>query len=136
MTDIQLLEFMQGNRTLFAMWFMVGTLMPIGVIFAAYMFRNFEVRIRGAAMVSALIGVVMLALFTTQTQNVFYSQLTTMSQLAAGGSETAKNLMTIAGLPIGQTISPPGWMVGLSVLQILINLVLTVYLFVIAKWKD
>jgi hypothetical protein len=136
MTDIQLLEFMQGNRMVFAMWFLVGTLMPIGVIFAAYMFRNFEVRIRGAAMVSALIGVVMLTLFSTQTQNVFYSQLTTMSQMAANGSETAKNLMTMAGMPIGQTISPPAWMVGLSILQILINLVLTVYLFVIAKWKD
>ena len=136
MTDIQLLEFMQGNRMVFAMWFLVGTLTPIGVIFAAYMFRNFEVRIRGAAMVSALIGVVMLTLFSTQTQNVFYSQLTTMSQMAANGSETAKNLMTMAGMPIGQTISPPAWMVGLSILQILINLVLTVYLFVIAKWKD
>lgn len=136
MTDIQLIEFMQGNRTLFAMWFMAGTLMPIGVIFAAYMFRNFEVRIRGAAMVSALIGVVMLALFSTQTQNVFYTQLTSLSQMAAAGSETAKNIMTMSGLPIGQAISPPGWMVGLSIVQVLINLVLTVYLFVIAKWKD
>ena len=44
--------------------------------------------------------------------------------------------MTAVGLPIGQTISPPGWMVGLSIVQVLINLVLTVYLFVIAKWKD
>ena len=136
MTDIQLIEFMQGNRTLFAMWFMAGTLMPIGVIFAAYMFRNFEVRIRAAAMVSALIGVVMLALFTTQTQNVFYTQLTSLSQMAAAGSETAKNIMTMSGLPIGQAISPPGWMVGLSIVQVLINLVLTVYLFVIAKWKN
>lgn len=136
MSEIQLLEFMQSNRILFVLWFMVGTLMPIGVIFAAYMFRNFEVRIRGAAMVSALIGVVMLALFSTQTQNVFYSQLTSLSQMAAAGSEVAKNAMTAVGLPIGQTISPPGWMVGLSIVQILINLVLTVYLFVIAKWKD
>jgi len=136
MSEIQLLEFMQSNRILFVLWFMVGTLMPIGVIFAAYMFRNFEVRIRGAAMVSALIGVVMLALFSTQTQNVFYSQLTSLSQMAAAGSEVAKNAMTAVGLPIGQTISPPGWMVGLSIVQVLINLVLTVYLFVIAKWKD
>ena len=136
MSEIQLLDFMQSNRILFVLWFMVGTLMPIGVIFAAYMFRNFEVRIRGAAMVSALIGVVMLALFSTQTQNVFYSQLTSLSQMAAAGSEVAKNAMTAVGLPIGQTISPPGWMVGLSIVQVLINLVLTVYLFVIAKWKD
>lgn len=136
MSEIQLLEFMQSNRILFVLWFMVGTLMPIGVIFAAYMFRNFEVRIRGAAMVSALIGVVMLALFSTQTQNVFYSQLTSLSQMAAAGSEVAKNAMTAVGLPIGKTISPPGWMVGLSIVQVLINLVLTVYLFVIAKWKD
>jgi hypothetical protein len=136
MSEIQLLEFMQSNRILFVLWFMVGTLMPIGVIFAAYMFRNFEVRIRGAAMVSALIGVVMLALFSTQTQNVFFSQLTSLSQMAAAGSEVAKNAMTAVGLPIGQTISPPGWMVGLSIVQVLINLVLTVYLFVIAKWKD
>lgn len=135
MSDIQLLEFMQGNRQLFAMWFLVGTVMPIGVIFAAYMFRGFEIQYRAAAMTSALIGVLLLAFFTNASQTVFYSQLSTMSQMAAAGSETAQNLMTMAGLPIGQTISPPAWMVGLSIVQILINLALTVYLFVLAKWE-
>lgn len=136
MTDIQLLGFMLDNRTLFVLWFMVGTLMPIGVIFAAYMFRGFEMRVRAAAMVSALIGVVLLAFFTNQTQTAFFSQLTAMSQLAAEGSQTAKNVLAIAGLPIGQTISPPAWLVGVSIVQVLINLVLTVYLFVIAKWDS
>lgn len=135
MSDIELIGFMQGNRELFAAWFLVGTLMPIGVIFAAYMFRGFDMQYRAAAMVSALIGVLMLAFFTNQTQTVFFSQLSSLSQMASGGSETAKNIMTMTGLPIGQTISPPGWMVGLSIVQILINLVLTVYLFVLAKWE-
>ena len=135
MSDIELLGFMTGNRQLFVSWFLVGTLMPIGVIFAAYMFRGFDIQYRGAAMVSALIGVLMLAFFTNQTQTVFFSQLSSLSQMAAAGSEVAKNAMTLTGLPVGQTISPPAWLVGLSIVQILINLVLTVYLFVLAKWE-
>ncbi|MDB2699078.1 hypothetical protein N9Y51_00420, partial [Alphaproteobacteria bacterium] len=72
MSDIELIGFMQGDRELFAAWFLVGTLMPIGVIFAAYMFRGFDMQYRAAAMVSALIGVLMLAFFTNQTQTVFF----------------------------------------------------------------
>ena len=48
MTDIQLLDAMSSNRMLFTQFFLIGTIMPIGVIFAAYMFRNFSGLVRGA----------------------------------------------------------------------------------------
>lgn len=135
MTEIELFQFMQGNRQIFSTYYLTGTIMPIGVIFAAYMFRGFDAPVRYAAMGSALIGVIMLFVFINGTQTVFYGQLTTLSQLAASGSDVAKSALTTFGMPIGQTISPPIWMVALSLIQILINLVLTVYLFAFAKWE-
>jgi hypothetical protein len=135
MTDIQLLDAMSSNRMLFTQFFLIGTIMPIGVIFAAYMFRNFSGLVRGAAMLSALIGVVMLAFFSGTVQGVFYTMLTSMSQLAAAGeSQVATNVMAALGAEAGSTIAQPTWMMVASVVQILINLVLTIYLFMYAKW--
>jgi hypothetical protein len=42
--------------------------------------------------------------------------------------------MTRAGLPIGQTINPPGWLMGFSLVQVMINVALSVYVFMFAKW--
>jgi hypothetical protein len=39
-------------------------------------------------------------------------------------------------MPIGETINPPGWMMALSLVQVVINLVLTVYVFLLAKWDN
>ena len=85
-------------------------------------------------MVSALIGVIMLTFFTTASQNAFFMMLTTLSGMAADGSESATRMLTSANLPIGETIDPPGWMMALSLVQIVINLCLTVYVFLFAQW--
>ncbi len=85
-------------------------------------------------MVSALIGVVMLAFFTTAAQNAFFMQLTMLSTMAADGAEVAASFIKAAELPIGETINPPGWMLALSLVQVIINLVLTVYVFLFAQW--
>ena len=86
-------------------------------------------------MLSALIGVVMLAFFSGTVQGVFYTMLTSMSQLAAAGeSQVATNVMAALGAEAGSTIAQPTWMMVASVVQILINLVLTIYLFMYAKW--
>ena len=46
------------------------------------------------------------------------------------------DFLTSAGMPIGETINPPGWMMALSLAQVVINLVLTVYVFLLAKWDN
>jgi len=136
MSELDVFGFIGMNRSIFATLFLCGVLMPLAVVIIAYLFRNFSTVIRGAAMVSALIGVVMLTFFTMGAQNAFFMMLTTLSEMAGNGSEIATDFLTSASLPIGETINPPGWMMALSLVQIVINLVLTVYVFLFAKWEN
>ena len=87
-------------------------------------------------MVSTLIGVVMLTFFTMAAQNSFFVMLSTLSEMAGNGSEMATTFLSSANLPIEETINPPGWMMALSLIQVVINLVLTVYVFLFAKWDN
>ena len=87
-------------------------------------------------MVSALIGVVMLTFFTMGAQNAFFMMLSTLSEMAGNGSEMATTFLNSANMPIGETINPPGWMMALSLIQVVVNLVLTVYVFLFAKWDN
>ena len=87
-------------------------------------------------MASALIGVVMLTFFTMGAQNAFFMMLSTLSEMAGNGSEMATTFLNSANMPIGETINPPGWMMALSLIQVVINLVLTVYVFLFAKWDN
>ena len=87
-------------------------------------------------MISTLIGVVMLTFFTMAAQNSFFVMLSTLSEMAGNGSEMATTFLNSAKLPIGETINPPGWMMALSLVQVVINLVLTVYVFLFAKWDN
>lgn len=136
MSELDVFGFIGMNRSVFATLFLCGVLMPLAVVIIAYLFRNFSTVIRGGAMVSALIGVVMLTFFTMGAQNALFMMLTTLSEMAGNGSEVATSFLTSAGLPIGETINPPGWMMALSLVQIVINLVLTVYVFLFAQWEN
>ena len=136
MSELDVFGFIGTNRSVFDTLFLCGVLMPLAVVIIAYLFRNFSTVIRGGAMVSALIGVVMLTFFTMGAQNAFFMMLTTLSEMAGNGSEIATDFLTSASLPIGETINPPGWMMALSLVQIVINLVLTVYVFLFAKWEN
>ena len=108
--------------------------MPLAVVIIAYLFRNFSSAVRGAAMVSALIGVVMLAFFSMTLQNGFFMMLSSLSSMAGEGSEVALRMLSSANMPIGETITAPAWMTVLSIVQIVINLCLTVYVFLFAEW--
>ena len=136
MSELDVFGFIGTNRSIFSTFFLCGVLMPLSVVVVAYLFRNFSTVVRGGAMVSALIGVIMLAFFTTAVQNSFFMQLSTLSAMAADGSEIASNFLPRARLPIGETINPPGWMMALSLVQVIINLVLTVYVFLFAQWEN
>ena len=136
MSELDVFGFIGMNRSIFSTLFLCGVLMPLAVVIIAYLFRNFSTVIRGGAMVSALIGVVMLTFFTMGAQNAFFMMLTTLSEMAGNGSEIATGFLTSAGLPIGETINPPGWMMALSLVQVVINLVLTVYVFLFAQWEN
>ncbi|MEK9656571.1 MAG: hypothetical protein VW202_12765 [Halieaceae bacterium] len=136
MSELDVFGFMGVNRSVFSTLFLCGVLMPLSVVVVAYLFRNFATTIRGAAMVSALIGVVMLTFFTMASQNAFFMMLTTLSEMAGNGSEMAADFLNGANLPIGETINPPGWMMALSLVQVVINLVLTVYVFLFAQWDN
>jgi hypothetical protein len=136
MSELDVFGFIGVNRSVFATLFLCGVLMPLSVVVVAYLFRNFSTTIRGAAMVSALIGVVMLTFFTMGSQNAFFMMLSTLSEMAGNGSEIAADFLNGANLPIGETINPPGWMMALSLVQVVINLVLTVYVFLFAQWDN
>ena len=136
MSELDVFGFIGVNRSVFSTLFLCGVLMPLSVVIVAYLFRNFSTTIRGAAMVSALIGVVMLTFFTMGSQNAFFMMLTTLSEMAGNGSEVAADFLNGANLPIGETINPPGWMMALSLVQVVINLVLTVYVFLFAQWDN
>jgi hypothetical protein len=136
MSELDVFGFIGVNRSVFSTLFLCGVLMPLSVVIVAYLFRNFSTTIRGAAMVSALIGVVMLTFFTMGSQNAFFMMLTTLSEMAGNGSEVAADFLNGANLPIGETINPPGWMMALSLVQVVINFVLTVYVFLFAQWDN
>ena len=136
MSELDVFGFIGVNRSVFSTLFLCGVLMPLSVVIVASLFRNFSTTIRGAAMVSALIGVVMLTFFTMGSQNAFFMMLTTLSEMAGNGSEVAADFLTGANLPIGETINPPGWMMALSLVQVVINFILTVYVFLFAKWDN
>lgn len=136
MSELDVFGFIGVNRSVFSTLFLCGVLMPLSVVIVAYLFRNFSTTIRGAAMVSALIGVVMLTFFTMGSQNAFFMMLTTLSEMAGNGSEVAADFLNGANLPLGETINPPGWMMALSLVQVVINLVLTVYVFLFAQWEN
>lgn len=136
MSELDVFGFIGVNRSVFSTLFLCGVLMPLSVVIVAYLFRNFSTTIRGAAMVSALIGVVMLTFFTMGAQNTFFMMLTTLSEMAGNGSEVAADFLNGANLPIGETINPPGWMMALSLVQVVINFVLTVYVFLFAQWDN
>lgn len=136
MSELDVFGFIGVNRSVFSTLFLCGVLMPLSVVIVAYLFRNLSTTIRGAAMVSALIGVVMLTFFTMGSQNAFFMMLTTLSEMAGNGSEVAADFLNGANLPIGETINPPGWMMALSLVQVVINFILTVYVFLFAKWDN
>jgi hypothetical protein len=136
MSELDVFGFIGVNRSVFSTLFLCSVLMPLSVVIVAYLFRNFSTTIRGAAMVSALIGVVMLTFFTMGSQNAFFMMLTTLSEMAGNGSEVAADFLNGANLPIGETINPPGWMMALSLVQVVINFVLTVYVFLFAQWDN
>ena len=114
MSELDVFGLIGTNRSIFSTFFLSGVLMPLSVVVVAYLFRNFSNVVRGGAMVSALIGVVMLAFFTTAVQNSFFMQLSSLSAMASDGSEIATSFLTRAGLPVGETINLPGWMMALS----------------------
>jgi len=136
MSEIDVFGFIGMNRSIFATFVLCGVLMPLVVVIVAYLFRHFSNVVRGGAMVSTLIGVVMLTFFTMSAQNAFFMMLTTLSGMAGAGSEVATNFLSSAGMPIGETISQPGWMMALSLVQVIINFVLTIYVFLFARWEN
>ena len=134
MSEVEIFGMIGANRAVFSTFFLGGGLMPLAVVIIAYLFRNFSSAVRGAAMVSALIGVVMLAFFSMTLQNTFFMMLSSLSTMAGEGSEVALRMLSSANMPIGETITAPAWMTALSLVQIVINLCLTVYVFLFAEW--
>ncbi|MDG1911035.1 MAG: hypothetical protein P8I81_19440 [Pseudomonadales bacterium] len=134
MSEVEIFGMIGTNRAIFSTFFLCGVLMPLAVVIIAYLFRNFSSAVRGAAMVSALIGVVMLAFFSMTLQNGFFMMLSSLSSMAGEGSEVALRMLSSANMPIGETITAPAWMTALSIVQIVINLCLTVYVFLFAEW--
>ena len=118
MSEVEIFGMIGANRAVFSTFFLGGVLMPLAVVIIAYLFRNFSSAVRGAAMVSALIGVVMLAFFSMTLQNAFFMMLSSLSTMAGEGSEVALRMLSSANMPIGETITAPAWMTALSIVQL------------------
>ena len=136
MNELELFSFMQNNRIIFSNFFLSGVLFSFVVVAVAYLFRNLPSAVRFGAMISSIIGLLMLAMFTTIVQNIAFEQLSTLSQMAASGSEIASNFIINRGINPGDEVSPPMWFMAFGFIQIAINLALTVYIFMFAKWDS
>ena len=101
MSELDIFGFIGINRSVFATFFLCGVLMPLAVVVIAYLFRNFPTVVRGGAMVSTLIGVVMLTFFSMSSQNALFMMLTMLSEMAGNGSEVATDFLTSAVCRLG-----------------------------------
>lgn len=136
MTDVELLVSLQANRAIFVDYVIVQTLMAAVIVYVAYMFRNFSQLIRASAMIGAIISILSVTFFVTGVQMVFFSSASLMSEMAANGSDLANNFMNTIGQTAGDPVSQPTWLTIFGVIQTLINLGLTVYMYMFAKWDS
>lgn len=134
-STIQLFEFMGVNRSLFVQWVLIGTLTSLVVVYVAHTFRNLPIPVRAGAMVSSIIGIISIFIYSSTIQNIFLDQLSALQTLANSGSELARAFLSDNEIAITGEIKPPFFMTILPLAQVAINLVLTVYLFLFAKWE-
>lgn len=132
---VQLFEFMGVNRSLFVQWVLIGTLTSLVVVYVAHTFRNLPTLVRAGAMVSSIIGIISIFIYSSTVQNIFLDQLNALQTLANSGSEPAKEFLSNNEIALTGEIKPPFFMTILPLAQVVINLVLTVYLFLFAKWE-
>jgi hypothetical protein len=136
MTDVELLVSLQANRAIFVDYVIVQTLMAAVIVYVAYMFRSFSQLIRASAMIGAIISILSVTFFVTGVQMVFFSSASLMSEMAANGSDLANNFINTIGQTAGDPVSQPIWLTIFGVIQTLINLALTVYMYMFAKWDS
>ena len=134
-STVQLFEFMGVNRSLFVQWVLIGTLTSLVVVYVAHTFRNLPTPVRAGAMVSSIIGIISIFIYSSTIQNIFLDQLNALQTLANSGSEPAKEFLSNNEIALTGEITPPFFMTILPLAQVVINLVLTVYLFLFAKWE-
>ena len=134
-STIQLFEFMGVNRSLFVQWVLIGTLTSLVVVYVAHTFRSLPMPARAGAMVSSIIGIISIFIYSATIQNIFIDQLGALQPLANSGSESAKAFLVDNEIALTGEIKPPFFMSILPLAQVAINLVLTVYLFLFAKWE-
>ena len=134
-STVQLFEFMGVNRSLFVQWVLIGTLTSLVVVYVAHTFRNLPTPVRAGAMVSSIIGIISIFIYSSTVQNIFLDQLNALQTLANSGSEPAKEFLSDNEIALTGEIKPPFFMTILPLAQVVINLVLTVYLFLFAKWE-
>lgn len=134
-STVQLFEFMGVNRSLFVQWVLIGTLTSLVVVYVAHTFRNLPTPVRAGAMVSSIIGIISIFIYSSTVQNIFLDQLNALQSLANSGSEPAREFLSNNEIALTGEITPPFFMTILPLAQVAINLVLTVYLFLFAKWE-
>ena len=134
-STVQLFEFMGVNRSLFVQWVLIGTLTSLVVVYVAHTFRNLPTPVRAGAMISSIIGIISIFIYSSTVQNIFLDQLNALQTLANSGSEPAKEFLSNNEIALTGEITPPFFMTILPLAQVAINLVLTVYLFLFAKWE-
>ena len=134
-STVQLFEFMGVNRSLFVQWVLIGTLTSLVVVYVAHTFRNLPTPVRAGAMISSIIGIISIFIYSSTVQNIFLDQLNALQTLANSGSEPAKEFLSNNEIALTGEITPPFFMTILPLAQVAINLVLTVYIFLFAKWE-
>ena len=136
MTDVELMVSLQANRAIFVDYVIVQTLMAAVIVYVAYMFRNFSQLIRASAMIGAIISILSVTFFVTGVQIVFFASASLMSEMAANGSDLANNFIDTIGQTAGEPVVQPTFLTLFAIVQTLINLALTVYISMFAKWDS
>ena len=135
METLQLFEFMGVNRGLFVQWVLIYTLTSVVVVYVAHKLRNLPLAARAGAMVSSIIGLISIFIYSAVVQNIFFDQLNLLQDMASSGSEAAKVFLEQNELALTGEITPPLFMGLMPLFHIALNVVLTVYLFLFAKWE-
>ena len=80
---------------------------PALVVYVAHTFRNLPTPVRAGAMVSSMIGIISIFIYSSTVQNIFLDQLNALQTLANSGSEPAKEFLSNNEIALTGEITPP-----------------------------
>jgi hypothetical protein len=134
MTEADITHLMALNRQAFSAWLMAALIWTIGVFFLAYVIRSTPAFVRGAVFAAYLLGAFSLYM-TMNIANAGFVQL--VQDLAAASPQAgfSKGVVDALGATPTQAGSFPIWATLFTPLIYLLNVLVALYLLLLAKWE-